>query len=287
MKYIASTILTGIIIMALLNACDKVKPPYMNKVTIDTSSVKRVLCEEGTATSCTNCPKGICTLENMIAQYPNNFIPVAIHCFNDDPMYNTEFIYAINLFSNAGIPCASIDRRNKTDFPIDFAGVLSEYSAAISIPSPVDMSITNINWNSSSRVLTYTVQAKVINEFEGDYRFNSILTEDSVHGTSAVWNQDNSYAGTTTDMCGFESLTNPVPAAKMYYNHVARHISDGWSGASGSIPSDNDAGSLLTKPYSFTVPAGWNAANINIVGFIVNNSDSTIVNACQAVHVGK
>lgn len=36
-------------------------------------------------------------------------------------------------------------------------------------------------------------------------------------------------------MGGFELLPNPVPAAKMTYNHVARAILGGWAGIPGDF----------------------------------------------------
>jgi len=74
-------------------ACDKISEPYMNPVEIDADSIKRVLCEEGTASKCTNCPKGACTLERLMEEYPENFIPIAIHSniMGLDSMYNPAF----------------------------------------------------------------------------------------------------------------------------------------------------------------------------------------------------
>ncbi|HNW99648.1 MAG TPA: Omp28-related outer membrane protein [Bacteroidales bacterium] len=283
-KYIAPTILS-IVILIFFNACDKVQPPYMNKITIDSSSTKRVLCEEGTATWCTNCTKGICSLEKMIDQYPDNFIPIAIHF--EDPMSVDGYVADFTSFADIqGIPCSVIDRnlpKNETDYE----DILTAYSTAINTIPPVDMKIMNISWNSSNRVLTYTVSAEVIAEFNGDYRFNSVLTEDSVHGTTSDWDQANSYGGGVLEMCGFENLATTIPAADMYYNHVARHIFDGWDGISGSIPATNTIGTTLTKTYTYTLPVGWNADKVNAIGFIINKTDGTVVNACQAVHVGK
>jgi len=277
--------------MAFFSACDKVEPPYTKKVIVDTSSVKMVLCEEGTSTACLNCPMGICTIEKMIAQYPNNFIPIAYHYVlaTNDPMYNSAFDEYSTLYASYnGLPCVVLDRKTKSSYPADYNSVLAEYSTEITATPYANMSIVNISWASSSRILSYTVQAKVTTEFEGDYRFNSVLTEDSVHGHGPTWYQDNAFAGQGPNaMCDFGILPNPIPDSLMYYNHVARYISDGWTGAAGSIPDDNDVGTVLTKQYNVTLSSSWNAANINIIGMIINQSDSTILNACQAVHVGK
>ena len=290
--------------MALLNACDKAKPPYTNKITINSSLVKRVLCEEGTSTSCTHCLQGTCTLEKMIAQYSNNFISIAFHSNSlpvHDPMNCADYNEYDNLYAtNNGLPCIVLDRKMYTPtnpYPADYTpDVCSEYanemSAAIANPPVVDMSITNIHWDKILRNLSYTVQAVVLANFNGDYRFNGVLTEDSVHGTTSAWNQANGFSGDpdTTDCgCGFQNLPNPVPAALMYYNHVARHIFDGWNGVQESISTtvNHLVGDTLKRTYSYSIPVSWNASQINAIGFIINHADGTIVNACQAVHVGK
>ncbi|MGD0712490.1 MAG: Omp28-related outer membrane protein [Bacteroidales bacterium] len=291
MKHITTTILISFVMLAFFNACDKVKPPYTKTVKVDTTSLKVVLCEEGTSTYCENCPKGACTIEKMIAQYPNNFIPVAYHSsmLGPDPMHNSAFDVYDNVYANNnGLPCVVIDRKTMVSYPADYNSVLSEYSTEMTKNTPVTMSIIDITCNSGTGVLSYTVQAKVLSEMQGNYGFNSILTEDSVHGKGASWYQENIFSGEGANaMCEFGTLANPIPDSLMYYNHVARYISDGWNGAVGSIPTDNDKGAILTKPYNVTVPSAWNAAHINIVGFIINQTDSTIVNACQAVHVGR
>ena len=301
-KYLVAAILLSVVTMVFIIACDKVKPPYTNKISVDGSSVKRVLCEEGTSTSCTNCLQGTCTLEKMIAQYPNNFIPVAFHSENlgpgSDPMNCTDYNEYDNLFANSnGLPCVVLDRKIMNQYHADYPSVCSEYatemSAAVTTPPIVSINITNLKWDNTLRNLSYTVQAVVLSNFNCDYRFNGILTEDSVHGTTSAWNQINGFSGnldTTKCGCGFQNLPNPVPAASMYYNHVARYLFDGWNGVQGSISTTTHfvVGDTLRKTYTYnSLPAGWNASHINVIGFVIKHDDGTIVNACQAEHVGK
>jgi thiol-disulfide isomerase/thioredoxin len=283
-KYFTFILIIPLFMLLLISACDKVQPPYKNEIPTDTIiKIKRVICEEGTGTWCTYCTRGICALEKMKSAYPDNFIPIAIH--NDDIMTVADYDAAFSPYSPS-YPFSIIDRT----LPINGANyneILSTYLTAVNTSPPVDMSITNLSWNSSTRVLSYTVSAEVIKDFDGDYRFNSVLTEDSVHGTSTAWDQANFYGGTGNEMCGFESLSNVVPAANMYYMHVARHIFDGWDGIQGSIPDTNNIGATLTKTYTYTLPVGWNATHINAIGFIINKTDGTIVNACQKENIGK
>lgn len=288
MKYISSIILFVSVIFML--ACDKISEPYMNPVEIDADSIKRVLCEEGTASKCTNCPKGACTLERLMEEYPENFIPIAIHSniMGLDSMYNPAFDGFLP-YTEYGIPCVVIDRKKTSNkvYPADFDNVKARFVEAMKTVPAVSMNVENVKWEPSTRKLSYDIKAKVLTFFKGDFRMNSVLTEDSVHGTTSQWNQANFYAGSSQEMCGFEDLPNPIPAAQMYYHHVARHIFDGWNGAEGSVPENNLVGDSIVKSYSYTIPTRWNIKQINIIGFMVNGSDGSIVNACEKEHVGK
>jgi len=288
-KYLVPAILIGVLAMVFLNACDKVKPPYTNTLPIISSKYKRVLCEEGTGVWCGYCVRGICAMNDMKNAHPDNWIGIAVHSGDSpDPMVVTNYDAYLKTIFQDQYPNGLIDRTTVKD-PSDFE---SAYLTAVTKVPLVDMSIKNIQWNNLSRSLSYTIQAIVLVNFNGDYRFNSVITEDSVHGTTAAWNQTNYYANNAQGkMCGFDTLPNPVPAASMYYNHVARYLFDGWDGIQGSIKTNVNhlVGDTITYDFVYptALPAGWNASHINVIGFVIKHDDGTIVNACQAEHVGK
>ncbi|MBI5218708.1 MAG: Omp28-related outer membrane protein [Bacteroidia bacterium] len=242
--------------------------------------VKRVLGEEGTGTWCGWCPRGAVYMEQMATDHPDTWIGIAVH--NGDPMVVTNYDAAMGNYIG-GYPSGLVDRQATEFDPTDFNDA---YIDRITKIAPVDMSITSVSWNSGTRSLSFTVQGVLAGDFNGNYRFNAVLTEDQVHGTTTSYNQANYYSGGTTPLNGaghnWQTEPDPVLAANMYYDHVARYLFSGWSGAASSIPATNIAGATISKAYTYTLPAIWNENNMNIIGFIVNQTNGEIVNACKS-----
>ncbi len=71
-------------------------------------------------------------------------------------------------------------------------------------------------------------------------------------------------------MGGFESLPNPVPAAQMVYDHVARAIAPSFTGAANSFPATVNTGETHTITATFIIPASWDETKIHIVGLLFN-----------------
>ena len=71
-------------------------------------------------------------------------------------------------------------------------------------------------------------------------------------------------------MGGYESLPTPVPAAQMVYDHVARAIAPSFTGMTGIFPTTVNAGDAHIVNYSFTLPAGWDENEIQIIGLLID-----------------
>ncbi len=71
-------------------------------------------------------------------------------------------------------------------------------------------------------------------------------------------------------MGGFETLSNPVPAAQMVYDHVARAIEPSFGGYPNSFPTVVNAGETHTVSATFFIPASWDETKIHIVGMLIN-----------------
>jgi hypothetical protein len=71
-------------------------------------------------------------------------------------------------------------------------------------------------------------------------------------------------------MGGFESLPNPVPAAQMNYNHVARVISPDFGGLANAYGASATAAQSFTHTFTYTLPATWNSNKINIIGLFID-----------------
>jgi hypothetical protein len=82
-------------------------------------------------------------------------------------------------------------------------------------------------------------------------------------------------------MGGYELLPNPVPAAQMVYNHVARKIAPSFGGFAGSFPASVNTGESHTVNFTFVLPAGWDENEMHIIGLLVA-PNGTIDNAGKA-----
>jgi hypothetical protein len=82
-------------------------------------------------------------------------------------------------------------------------------------------------------------------------------------------------------MGGFELLPNPVPAAQMFYNHVARAINPSYDGFPYTSGGSADSGQVFNHVVSYTIPANWHINQLHIIGLFfgpegtVNNASST------------
>ena len=226
--------------------------------------------EEGTGTWCGWCPRGAVFLDYMTTTYPDNFVEVAVH--TSDVLTDQDYSWALGL--NA-FPSVRIDR----DTTIDPVQLESDFIERITESPPVKITGHAI-YNVGTNVLDIHLHASFLQSLNGDYRFNAIIAEDSVHSTSSAYDQGNDYSDLFAgSMGGFEILPYPVPASLMNYNAVARSLLDGFNGTPGSLPNVIDSGSLYDYSYS-TIPT-WDVNHLFVVGLVIRNADSVVLNAVK------
>jgi hypothetical protein len=237
---------------------------------------KKVIGEEATGTWCGWCVRGICFMDYMAETYPDTWIGIAVH--NGDPMVVPEYDAALpNIIPNfPGYPSGTVDRVGMYD-PSEFE---EGYLERIDAVSPATCEITNFSWDPATREVSFDVESEFVTDVSHELRFMAILVEDSVFGTSSDWNQSNYYAGGGQgEMCGYESLPNPVPASQMKYDHVARAILDTPYGTEGSLPEDILSGETHSYTYTYTIPDEWNYYWMHFVGALIDMGTGEILNA--------
>lgn len=238
-------------------------------------SDKLVVGEEATGTWCQWCPRGAVGLRNMDAKYYGFFQGIAIH--NNDPM--TVPVYDSGLGTKiSGYPSALVDRLPK----IDPSAFEADFFTRV-VVTPVAKLLNGANYNAATGQLDVSLKTTFKSNASGNYRVLCVLVEDSVKGTGAGWSQSNAYAGGGNGvMGGFETLPNPVPAAQMVYDHVARAIAPDFFGIPNAYPASVTGGSVYYHNFWFNISA-WNKSKMHIVGMIIapdgkieNASTSTI-----------
>jgi hypothetical protein len=244
---------------------------------------KMVVAEEGTGTWCQWCPRGAVYMDMMKTKYDGYFAGIAVH--NDDPM--TYAIYDAGIGALiSGYPSALVDRTTA----IDPSEIEPAFLNRITI-APKALIVNGATYNAANRELKVSLTSTIQQNITGNYKIACVIIEDSITGTTTDYRQSNAYAGGANGvMGGFELLANPVPAAQMNYNHVARTISPSFAGASNAFGASATAAQEFTHTFTFTLPAEWDSSQIHIIGLfiaptgLVDNASSTTI--AQAITNG-
>ncbi|MBI3134357.1 MAG: Omp28-related outer membrane protein [Bacteroidetes bacterium] len=245
------------------DATDDVKTVMIDPVVPATGKV--VVAEEGTGTWCQWCPRGAVYMDMMTQKYPGFFAPIAVH--NGDPMTNDAYDAAIGALIT-GYPTVLVDRLPG----VDPSAIEADFLDRIVVAPKAFLEI-GAQYNSTTGLLEVEVSADFQSAISGNYRLACVVTEDDVTGTGSGWSQSNAYAGGGSgEMGGYELLPNPVPAAQMVYDHVARIILPGFAGQPNSFPSSVAAGEIHTINFNIDVPSTWDTNQLNIVALLLDPS---------------
>lgn len=261
--------------------------------------VRRTVMEEFNGLGCGYCPRGSVAMERLRADYPDTFIGISIHQFNDaDPMYLTH--YPSLGFESA--PQCMLDRKVMTD-PY-YGGTYSTCYAIRSVFERYQQMETTVGvevrgtWKSTARMqvvaeaeLQFVADAK-------DYELVFVLTADSVSGSGTSWMQQNYYAKETAEAQDIPA-DDPLAAfckggsqgqsyTYMVYNDVA--ISCTYVNGVNKVaplPSPIQAGQKVTGGYTLTLPSKTllkNALNkdyIYVIALVID-ADGHIANAARS-----
>lgn len=231
---------------------------------VNPAAHKAVLVEEGTGTWCSWCPRGAVFMENYSKIYDSLFIPIAVHNGDSNPMRN--WVYD-NFMNFSAFPIFRVNRYQG----VDPDKIEEPFQREISIPAQAKLS-TGAKYNASSRELSVSTTIEFLENISGSFNVNLVLTEDSIKGTTSSYNQANSYAGGGNgEMGGFELLLNPVPAAQMIYNHVARSIVGIVPSESTSFSGTYNKGEKVQINFRFSMNDDWKKENLHLISILLEN----------------
>ncbi|MCX6310375.1 MAG: T9SS type A sorting domain-containing protein [Bacteroidetes bacterium] len=240
-----------------------------------------VTVEEGTGTWCGWCVRGMVFMDQANTNHPTDMELIAVH--NGDPMVVTAYDAGMGTLI-AGYPTIVVNR----DILDDPSNIEAEYLSTIGNFGYADLTPT-VTFNATTRVATVVVSAHFAVGLTGDYRLACAFTENQVHGTATTYDQHNYYTGGGSGpmaMPGYDFavLPDPVPAAQMYYDYVARTIVGGFNGMAASLPATIPAGSTQSYTFTYTIPAGYNVANMKAKVLLIDNTQAAkhIMNSAGA-----
>ncbi len=242
---------------------------------------------------------------------------IAVNIHDVDSLKNKSVNALINSYKQK-YSTALIDRNYFYDInsvPVD----RNIYGARINLRKPAivpaSVTITNKNYNSFTREITFTVNATFAAEVVGDYRINAYITENNVYGPLVDtsyngWNQLSfmySVPSSNYYQKGYfyAPANGHVLSAKYYFvaagqdsqhvymhQHVLTAAPDGAYGFVGIIPlTGGTLAQTYSRAYTYTLPVSpygefrYNADNIYIVGMVsecsTNKNYRTVLNCLQ------
>lgn len=259
-----------------LNDVDNTTEGVVNGVSFIPTKV--VVGEEGTGTWCGWCPRGAVALEYMAENYKDEFIGIAVH--NGDPMVVAEYDGNLGI---TGFPGGKLDRTVDID-PGNFEEGHLVKKLGI---EPVQVGLS-ASGDYDTRKVTIAGDVEFVTKIDDiDFGIAAVIIEDGVTGTGSGYNQANFYSGAfnLVDLSGVDyfDLPDPILAADIVYDHVAREIIGGFNGQSGIIPTNVVAGDKASFDFEYTVPANINIEKLHVAILVVDKASGAILNGGQTV----
>lgn len=258
------------------------------------SEPRTVVMEEYTGAWCGWCPRGAVAMELLSKEYPDNFIPIAVH--SGDVMQEDCF-YDLVYQNAAGFPSSSLNRLMNVD---------PYYGKSNGTPMGVDelmlpiigslteakVNIADAQYDAATGKVTISTET-VFNidcQIESpSYSLAFVLTEDGVNGKNMSNAERRDYLQTNyfsnNTQYNSDPYLKPYVSKSSYYeddfNHVARYTENAF-GIVGSLPNAFKAGDVLKHTYEMQMPNNvLSAGNCNLVVLLIDNGSKEIINATQ------
>ena len=190
-----------LIIVSFFGACDIVEEPFATGggTPVDTTSpttfIKKILMEDYSGHTCSNCPSAARELDALIDIYGKKIVPITIHVgktyarpyhISQAPKYQYDFRTETgeswnNFFqmTNLGLPKGMI---NRLGYPSSTHGTeVANWNTIVQtiIDEDPDFGIT-ISPNINSNAGDIDINIKVLSDIQGDFNLLVCLTEDSI-----------------------------------------------------------------------------------------------------------
>lgn len=228
-----------------------------------TGDQNNALLEYCTGTWCQWCPCGHDIIDGITSNYPNTVV-LAYHGYSGTSDPWTSYSETIrSSFGFSSYPSGVIGRktgivgRTGWNNPV----VIQSFQAP-----GVTISISNKVWNAGSRTFTCDVSMTARAMLDGNYSVNYVLTEGNIIYTQT----------------GNSSCTG---ASAYHHDHVVKAMINGDMGTPVVTSGHWMTGDVVTKPLSYTIPAGIVPENchINVFVYKVGTSISTNYDVQQAL----
>ncbi len=262
--------------------------------------VKRVVLEEMTGTTCSNCPLGILAIENLEKLYGENFIPVSIHAYTGDQIggsISSSYAQALGL---SAAPSGIVQRSGTITSPMvsNKRGLYSfnKYTetdadtwadcvqAEMEIPADIDVNVENFTYTENDNKLNLVVNVRSAINLSNQYLSTLVVVlEDSIRSyqVSNVYNQTQDIFGEW----GSGGKYGIAQATGVYHSDVVKAaVGSSYTGTTGlGFPSTLKAGEDNTIDISFSYPSQVSRSRLGkIVVMIFDGNTEALINSVVA-----
>jgi hypothetical protein len=230
--------------------------------TLVAQTQRNLLIEFCTGTWCQWCPCGDYTIENLLAAHPN-LIPLAYHGpVGQDPYSYFQGNEILSTFGFGGYPTGTVDRASGTG---DYTSWTSKVNSRVNVPATVSIDIEK-SFNRVTGQLDATIYMTALENLTGQYKYNIVLTEDSL-----IYNQVNN------------QVCVPGNGQNWVHNWVVRAMINGYTGEAVNSGSTWNLGDMISKTISYNVSSAYNEDKCNLVVFVYKqNSPMYLAQVQQA-----
>lgn len=233
---------------------------------------RRIVCEEYTGTWCGWCPRGMVGLELMKEDYPDTFIPIAIHSYDDLEIEDLDTSYKSFIEDGVdGAPSCNVNRRLSGDPYYDIRKLYD-----LEMQNRVHISVeATCDWNADNTALELvTTYYSDIDLDNPELNIAYTITESGIIG----YPQTNYYSdGRNGEFYGWDEKTDPT--LDVTYNDVARALIGGY----GGMPCRNEpmtAFEEYTHKQTIQLPDNIiSPNNIKVIPQIIDGTSGHILNA--------
>lgn len=217
---------------------------------------RHVLLEFCTGTWCQWCPCGDRAADTLEAYYPNTVILTYHGGGGGDPYQTFNGNGILGMLGLNAFPEGPIDRRGST-LAMAWGAFFSdaEYRYSQSPVSTVNIAITNLSYNTSTRVLSVNLSATALTTLSGQYKINYVITEDNL-----VYNQTGN--------------GNCPGGSSWIHNWVTRNIVNGAAGDNVNSGTWNN-NQTYNLSFNTTLDGSWISGNCRLNMFVYNGTNGT------------
>lgn len=228
---------------------------------------KLVAVEEGTGTWNMLAPRGHVYMNTLNSDHEACL--VSIH--TGDPMEHEPYIsylYALKYYSAHYF---LLDRQYVD--PNSFFNTFNQYNKRFGY---ADLEMRGVVYGDMAFV---DVTVKPALDIKGDFRLILVLTENNLRGSTKEWAQVNGFAGNKMGpMGGYEMKADPVPAAEMNYNFVARAVSPD-PGGDTTVPNELKYSAPYFHKLSCKLDPSWDKNKLSAIVMLLRNDDTLVLNS--------